>query len=209
MDALNVVVAEDDLVTRRMIEKFLRADGHRVQTFADGRGAWRYIEANEVNVVVSDWMMPDGDGLDLCRRVREMKREDYTYFILLTSMSRNKENIRTAAAAGVDDFLTKPVNPDDLWMRLRVADRILRFQGQVRQLESLIPICSYCKKVRDDSNLWQAVDKYLSEQTGRDLSHSICPDCYEKVVKAELEELAREREQKENGRAEAAGTDAT
>lgn len=195
-DKLKVIVAEDDFVTRGLIEKLLRRDGHDVHTFEDGAGAFAYFESNPVNVVVSDWKMPDGDGLDLCRRIREQEQDDYTYFVLLTSMSRSKENMSTAVEAGVDDFLNKPINPDDLWMRLRVADRILSFQGQVRELESLIPICAYCKKVRDDSNLWQGVDQYLSQQTGRDLSHSICPECYERVVKSELEELKKAYESK-------------
>jgi DNA-binding response OmpR family regulator len=188
---LKILVAEDDMVTRRLIEKFLKAEGHEVKTVENGLAAWSHFQTNPVQVVVSDWMMPDSDGLDLCRRVRSVKREEYTYFILLTSASRNKENIHVAAEAGVDDFLTKPINPDDMWMRLRVAARILNYAGQVRQLESLIPICAYCKKVRDDSNLWQAVDSYLSQQTGKDLSHSICPECYQKYVQAEIDELKR------------------
>jgi DNA-binding response OmpR family regulator len=108
-------------------------------------------------------------------------------------VSRSHENIHAAVEAGVDDFLNKPINPDDMWMRLRVAARILGYAKQVRQLESLIPICAYCKKVRNDANLWQAVDSYLSQRTGADLSHSICPDCYDKFVQAELEELRKSR----------------
>lgn len=190
-EQLKILVAEDDLVTRRLIEKFLRAEGHTVHAFENGLSAWDFFQQNPVHVIVSDWMMPDSDGLDLCRRVRSVKREEYTYFILLTSLSRNHENIHAAAEAGVDDFLTKPINPDDMWMRLRVAARILRYVGQVRQLESLLPICAYCKKVRNDANLWEAVETYFSQQTGVDLSHSICPDCYKKIVQAEIDELKR------------------
>ncbi len=186
---LHVVIAEDDLVTRRLIEKFLRDEGHQVAAFESGAAAWEHISREPVQVIVSDWIMPDTDGLDLCRRVRAMRRETYIYFILLTSASRSHSNIHTAVAAGVDDFLSKPVNPDEMWMRLHVASRILTYAGQVRQLESLIPICSYCKKVRNDANLWQAVDQYLSQQTGKDLSHSICPDCYRTIVQKELDEL--------------------
>ena len=186
---LHIAVAEDDLVTRRLIEKFLRSEGHQVVAFESGAAAWDYFNRQPVQVIVSDWNMPDTDGLDLCRRVRAVRRDAYTYFILLTSATRSQTNIHTAVRAGVDDFLSKPVNPDEMWMRLHVASRILGFAGQVRQLESLIPICSYCKKVRKDENLWQAVDQYLSQQTGRDLSHSICPECYKTIVEKEIEEL--------------------
>lgn len=186
---LHIAVAEDDLVTRRLIEKFLRDEGHAVTSFESGAAAWDFFSREPVQVIVSDWRMPDIDGLDLCRRVRAERRDAYTYFILLTSATRSQTNIHSAVQAGVDDFLSKPVNPDEMWMRLRVASRILGFAGQVRQLESLIPICSYCKKVRKDENLWQAVDQYLAQQTGRDLSHSICPECYKSVVQREIEEL--------------------
>jgi len=193
-EPLKILVAEDELVTRKLIEKFLENDGHRVRCFANGADAWSYYQAHPVNVVVSDWKMPDLEGLDLCRKIRQLKSDDYTYFILLTAVSRSQDNLRVAVDAGVDDFLAKPINPDEMWMRLRVAERILHFASQVRQLESLIPICSYCKKVRNDANLWQAVDSYLSQQTGRDLSHSICPECLEKVFKEEVEDLKRNNE---------------
>lgn len=186
---LHIVIAEDDLVTRRLIEKILRDEGHDVTALCTGQEAWAHLERHPVQVIVSDWNMPDMDGLDLCRRVRALQRETYTYFILITAATRNAANIHAAVAAGVDDFLSKPANPVEISMRLHVASRILSYAGQVRQLESLIPICSYCKKVRDDSNLWQAVDQYLSQQTGRDLSHSICPECYRTVVQKELEDL--------------------
>lgn len=193
-DTLKILVAEDELITRKLLEKLLRSEGHWVQSFDNGADAWAYFGANPVNVVVSDWMMPDMDGLELCRKARSVKRDDYTYFVLLTAMSRSHENLHVAVDAGVDDFLSKPINPDDLWMRLRVAERIINFARQVRQLETLIPICSYCKKVRNDSNLWQAVDSYLSQQTGRDLSHSICPECLEKVLKEEVRDLQENQE---------------
>jgi len=186
---LHIVIAEDDLVTRLLIEKILRDAGHHVVARSTGQEAWDHLEHHPVQVIVSDWQMPDMDGLDLCRRVRALQRETYTYFILITSVSRNTTNLHAAIAAGVDDFLSKPVNPDEIWMRLHVASRILEYAGQVRELESLIPICSYCKKVRDDSNLWQAVDHYLSHHTGRDLSHSICPDCYRTIVQKEIDDL--------------------
>jgi phosphoserine phosphatase RsbU/P len=188
---LKILVAEDDMVTRRLIEKFLRTEGHDVHAFENGEGAWHYFQNNPVQVVVSDWIMPDSDGLDLCRRVRSIKRDEYTYFILLTSLSRSHENIHVAVEAGVDDFLNKPINPDDMWMRLRVASRILEYAGQVRELESLLPICAYCKKVRNDANLWEAVETYLTEHTGMDLSHSICPECYKKYVQSEIDDLKR------------------
>ena len=74
-------------------------------------------------------------------------------------------------------------------MRLRVAERILRYATEVRQLEAFLPICGYCKKVRDDQNYWQQIESYINERTGTDFSHSVCPECYQRVVVPELEKL--------------------
>ena len=74
-------------------------------------------------------------------------------------------------------------------MRMRVAERIVRTTQQVRQLEELLPICSYCKKIRDDQNYWQQIEGYINERTGSEFSHSVCPDCYTRVVLPELEKL--------------------
>jgi phosphoserine phosphatase RsbU/P len=89
----------------------------------------------------------------------------------------------------VDDFLSKPVDPQDLKTRLHVAERILAFTSQIQTLETFIPICSYCKKVRDDRSYWQQIESYINQRTGSEFSHSICPDCYEKHVTPELKAL--------------------
>ena len=94
-----------------------------------------------------------------------------------------------ATDAGVDDFLAKPINSIQLWMRLRVAERILGFTTEVRQLESFLPICGYCKKVRDDQNYWQQIEEYINTRTGTNFSHGVCPDCIEKVLRPQLAKL--------------------
>jgi DNA-binding response OmpR family regulator len=182
------LAVEDDAVARAVLRKALHRLGHEVIEAHDGEAAWARLQAEPVRVVVSDWMMPRSDGLELCRQIRGRAGQEYIYFILLTSRDATEENSRAAADAGVDDFLTKPLDLAELWTRLRVAERILGYTRQVRQLEELLPICSYCKKIRDDQNYWQQMEGYISERTGSDFSHSVCPDCYTRVV---LPEIAR------------------
>ena len=164
----------------------------------DGTEALNRLAREPVRVVESDWLMPSMDGLELCRRVRSRSAQEYVYFILLTSATASVENQREAADAGVDDFLNKPLDVNELWMRLRVAERILSFATQVRQLEAFLPICSYCKKIRDDQNYWTQIESYINERTGTDFSHSVCPDCYQRVVIPEIEKL-RAQTAKANG----------
>jgi len=186
---VKILAVEDDVVSRAVLRTALRRLKHDVIEAVDGEDAWVKLQAEPVRVVVSDWMMPRADGLDLCRRIRAQRGKDYTYFILLTSRDATEENQRAAADAGVDDFLTKPLDLPELWTRLRVAERILHYTTQVRQLEELLPICSYCKKIRDDQNYWQQMEGYINERTGSEFSHSVCPDCYTRVVIPELEQV--------------------
>lgn len=189
---MKILAVEDDPVASAVLVQTLRRLGHEVVVAVDGEQALRILVSDPVRVVVSDWVMPDVDGLELCRRVRARLGEDYVYFILLTSQLPSEANQREAIEAGVDDFLQKPVVSQEIWMRLRVAERILRYATQVRQLEAFLPICGYCKKVRDDQNYWQQIEGYINARTGTDFSHSVCPDCYARVIMPELEQLSRD-----------------
>lgn len=189
---MKVLAVEDDPVAAAVLARTLRKLGHEVVIAANGEEALARLVDEPVRVVVSDWVMPGVDGLELCRRVRARLDADYVYFILLTGLLPSEDNQREAIEAGVDDFLSKPLQTQEIWMRLRVAERILRFATQVRQLEEFLPICGYCKKVRDDSNYWQQIESYINTRTGTDFSHSVCPDCYKQVVAPQLEALRKE-----------------
>ncbi|MBI4641265.1 MAG: response regulator, partial [Candidatus Tectomicrobia bacterium] len=91
-----------------------------------------------------------------------------------------------------DDFITKPFDEDQLAARLRVAERILGLQEEVKQLEGLLPICSYCKKIRDESDTWVQIEHYIATRTDAFFSHGICPECLETRVKPELEQFKKE-----------------
>ena len=186
---MKILVIEDDAVARAVLRQALLRLGHDVVEAGDGEAAWKILQSEPVRVIVSDWLMPGMDGLEFCRRLRARGQAEYVYFILLTANTADQSNRTTASDAGVDDFLAKPMDFDELWMRLRVAERILRYTTQVRQLEEMLPICSYCKKIRDDQNYWQQIEGYISERTGSDFSHSVCPDCYQRVLVPELEQI--------------------
>jgi sigma-B regulation protein RsbU (phosphoserine phosphatase) len=178
---MKILLAEDDPIATAVIDAALRKLGHEVQQASDGPSAWALFANSQARLVVSDWVMPGFDGLEFCRRIRE-RGGDYTYFILLSNLSTSGGNLERAVAGGVDDFLNKPVNVDELRLRLHVAERILNYATQVRQLESFIPICTYCKKVRNDKNYWDQIETYINAHTGSQFSHGVCPECYDRVL---------------------------
>lgn len=190
---MRILAVEDDKVALAIIRQALNRLGHEVVEAADGKEAWKILQREPVRVIVSDWEMPEADGLELCRRIRKRVKSEYVYFILLTARDASEANQQSAMEAGVDDFLSKPLDVNELRMRLRVAERILRYTTQVRQLEELLPICSYCKKIRDDQNYWQQMEGYINERTGSEFSHSVCPDCYQRVLVPELEQIKKQK----------------
>jgi len=179
---MKILIAEDDPVASKVLRLTLEQAGHETIVVANGAAAWEKILSHPVSVVVSDWMMPELDGLQLCRRIRELMDRDYTYFILLTANHAGRDNLTLAMDAGIDDFLQKPLDRDAIWMRLRVAERILAFNRQVRQLGELLPICAYCKKIRDDGTYWKQFESYIQEHTGSNFSHGVCPECFEQQL---------------------------
>ena len=184
---MKVLVVEDDPVSRRVLIGTLESLGHDLIVAEDGGLAWQRFAAEPVDVVITDWMMPEVDGLELTRRIRGRARDRYTWVVLLTAL-RGRAPYLDGMQAGADDFISKPVDREELQARLRVAERILGLQQVVKQLEGLLPICAYCKKIRDEGDHWSQVEEYVARRTEAQFSHGICPGCYERHLKPQLED---------------------
>lgn len=197
---MKILVAEDDKVSRLVLTTGLRKLGHDSVDAEDGHEAWSLYQRGTVHMVITDWMMPKVDGLELCRLIRSARETKYTYIIMLTALG-GKESYLEGMNAGADDFITKPFDIDQLNARLRVAERILRLQDEVRQLEGLLPICSYCKKIRTEINSWEPIEEFIMHQTDASFSHGICPECIDKHVRPQMDEL-RQRMDKSGARIE-------
>ena len=128
---MNILVAEDDVVSRTLLVRTLEKWGYRVLAAEDGTEAWDIRQSESVRLVVTDWMMPGMDGPDLCRRIRSLKDGRYDYIILLTSKS-DKESLIEGLQAGADDFVAKPFNPQELKARLNAGRRILALQSELQ-----------------------------------------------------------------------------
>src|SRR4029077_9256598 len=126
-----VLVVDDDPVSGGQLSAVAQAAGYSVRVVYNGREAWDALQLARYRVVISDWYMPELDGVELCRRVRARRNEPYIYFILVTSRG-GKQQYLTGMQAGADDFIAKPVDPDELQARLGVAERIPRFWREVR-----------------------------------------------------------------------------
>ena len=200
-ERMRILIAEDDPVSRRLLEVFLTNTGYEVTSSRDGQEAWALIQAaHSPSLLIADWMMPGLSGIELCRQIRQQPELKRVYIILLTSLS-GKDRIIEGLEAGANDYVTKPFHQAELKARIEVGLRMVELQTEltqrvqelqaalasVKQLHGLLPICSYCKKVRDDQNYWQQVEGYISHHTEVRFSHGVCPDCHENIVKPDLE----------------------
>ena len=187
-----ILMAEDDPVSAKLLQVALSKLGYEPVIARDGAEAWEKFNQEPARLIVSDWMMPSLDGLAFCEKVRARAQTPYTYFILLTASRTSAENYALATAAGVDDFMTKPLDREAIRMRLAVAERILKYTAEIRQLQEMIPICVYCRKVRDEHDYWDMVESYIQKETGSRFSHGACPQCYEKEMEKLLVDNAQQ-----------------
>jgi phosphoserine phosphatase RsbU/P len=198
---VRVIIAEDDAVSRKILETLLRKWGHEITTTRDGEAAWNVLrEPGAPSLAILDILMPGIDGLELCRRVRQSPNTIPPYIILLTANHGVREIVK-GIDAGANDYLTKPYDSDELRARVQVGVRMVELQtslaervkelevalAHVKQLEGILPICSYCKKIRNDLDSWQHVESYVAAHSQAEFSHSICPACFENTVKPQLE----------------------
>ena len=189
----HVLIAEDHDPTRETLTLLLEKKAYRVTAVENGESAVEKLTAiNAPCIAVLDWGLPDMSGIDVCRAVRRECLPHYTYIIIVTARD-GKDDVAEALAAGADDFIRKPYVLQELIARVRSGQRVIELErtlasrikdleeafGRVNQLKRLLPICMFCKKIRDDQDYWKEIDSYLHEQTGTDFSHGICPQCME------------------------------
>ena len=204
---MKVLIADDDLTYRRMLEALLAKWGYDLVVTSDGDAAWQVLHAPDApQLAILDWMMPGKDGVEICRQIRESSQSDPKYIILLTSKG-GKKDIVSGLDAGADDYITKPFESEELRARVQVGERILRLQSelasrvkelqealdQIETLEGILPICMYCKKIRNDQDYWQQVESYISQHSLAEFTHGLCPECFEKHIKRPLQGLSSER----------------
>jgi len=203
---MRVLVADDDRTATTILARTLAGWSLNVTVVDDGEKAWAAINAGEPpSLAILDWMMPTLDGPELCRRIRANAATAPMYVMLLTSRSARSDLV-AGLEAGADDYLVKPFDLGELRARVhvgmrvatlqeRLADRVSELQAalaNVKQLSGLLPICSYCKRIRSDKDYWEQVDSYVAHHSEAQFSHGICPTCYTKVME-ELDEAEAQK----------------
>lgn len=189
---MKILIAEDELTTRMTVQVCLENWGYRVESVTNGEEALAQLsKPDAAHIAILDWEMPLVDGVEVCRRVKEMEVENPPYIILLTGRD-SKTDIVRGFDAGADDYMTKPFNDDELRARTRVAERLVRTQSslsesvvelrealnQLEILQSGAEICPSCRKIlnRYDGQ-WQSLDELLENNDNPHFVINTCPHC--------------------------------
>ena len=196
---MRALIADDDRAATMLVAKSLTSWGFDTVVAHDGLAAWDLL-LNEPppSIAIVDWEMPGLDGPELCRRLRFESRLAHMYVLLLTGRSSIADTV-AGLEAGADDYLVKPVDLHELRARIHVGVRVVSLQerlaekvkeleaslANVKQLRGLVPICCYCKRIRNDQNYWERVEVYVTEHTDATFTHGICPSCMD-VARADM-----------------------
>ncbi len=202
---MKILIAEDDPTSRRRLEMVLTKWSYEAVSCSDGKQAWERLQDTDApRLAILDWTMPEMEGIEVCRHLRKIDTQNPVYVILLTTHSK-KENIVRGLDSGADDYIIKPFEQNELQARIRVGCRVLQLQEKlanrikdlqdslqhIKTLQGIMPICSYCKKIRDDQNYWEEVEEYVARHSDADFSHSVCPECYINHITPELEKFKK------------------
>jgi len=203
MESLQILVADDEPVSRTVVGAILKKAGFLVSYAPDGEQAWQRLDGpHPPALALLDWEMPGLQGPEVVERIRGKASQTPTYVILLTSRDTPDDIVR-GLRAGADDYVCKPANEDELIARVNVGARVVRLQAaladrvrsleealaNVKALQTLLPMCAYCKSIRNDQNYWEKVETYFTQHSGVSFTHSYCPTCYDRFVKPELDAL--------------------
>jgi sigma-B regulation protein RsbU (phosphoserine phosphatase) len=189
---LKILIAEDEFTTRMMVQVCLENWGYRVESVTNGEEAWAMLQKPDApHIAILDWEMPELDGIEVCRRVKEMGMENPPYIILLTGRDSEKDIIR-GFDAGAEDYMTKPFNDNELRARVRVAERLVRTQSslsesvaelkdvlnQLEMLESAVEICGSCQKIYSTyDGQWHSFEDVVHNGADPRVIVNICSNC--------------------------------
>ena len=194
---MDILIAEDNVTSRTLLQVIIGKWGYEVLTAENGVEAWNILkEKDSPSIAILDWMMPEMDGIEVCRRVRDLERTNPAYLILLTGRD-SKADISSGLDAGASDYITKPFDVNELRARLSVAERMVALQEKlnrniselqdalthVKTLQGILPICMHCHKIRTDDKAWERLESYIEVHSDAKFSHGLCPECLEKHYK--------------------------
>lgn len=183
-----ILVVDDQPANLKVLLSFLQEHDYRVYMVDSGQRALDILPKIQPDLILLDVMMPGMNGFEICRRIKADKDQAALPIIFMTALDSVGDKV-TGFSAGAVDYITKPFQQAEVLARinthitLRKRERELKEAlEEIKTLNGILPICSYCKQIRNDEGYWQQVEEYISEHSEAIFSHGVCPACYRKVM---------------------------
>lgn len=183
-----VLIVDDEPVNLKMLFAFLKREGFKVRLADSGAAALKVLATACPDIILLDVMMHELDGFEVCRRIKADPATADIPVIFMTALDNLEDKVTGFKVGGVD-YITKPFEHVEVLARIRTHVALRRRErelqealAEIKTLSGILPICSYCKRVRNDEGYWQQVEQYISEHTDALFSHGMCIDCYRKEI---------------------------
>lgn len=194
---MKVLIADDQAVTLATLTLLLSKWGYEPIGVNTGDAAWDTLQRSDSpSLALLDCQLPGRTGENICELARTHLPRKPLHIILMTAARLKTQDRENGFAAGADDYLPNPFDPSELRARLKVGERLVTLQTELRrrvaelettlhevkQLQGLLPICMDCKRIRDDHDAWHQVEHYIAARTTAAFTHSLCPKCFRKRI---------------------------
>ncbi len=175
-----VLIVDDNPLNLQVLGNTLRKNGYKLAAAKSGPEALDFLQKKLPDLILLDIMMPEMDGYEVCKKLKEDENTKKIPVIFLTARTDTDSIVRGFEAGGVD-YVVKPFNPAELLARVKTQIKLKQAFDEIRILKGFIPICANCKKIRDDKGYWESVEEYIGKHSDAVFSHSICPECTKKL----------------------------
>ncbi len=198
-----ILVVDDQPANLKVLLSFLQAHNFQIYIADSGGRALNILSKVCPDLILLDVMMPDIDGFETCRRIKSDQRLAAVPVVFMTALDSVEDKVAGFNAGGVD-YITKPFQQVEVLARIKTHIMLRKRERELEQalteiktLTGILPICSYCKQIRNDKGYWQQVEDYISQHSQAMFSHGLCPDCYKKEMDSFLELAAKEKPSEE------------
>jgi CheY-like chemotaxis protein len=202
-----ILVVDDIPRNLQVVGVVLKEHGYQVAAATSGKQALEMLQHMTPDLILLDIMMPEMDGFEVCRQIKQQKHLEDSPIIFLTAKNETEDVVK-GFGLGAVDYVTKPFNASELMARVRTQVELKKARdserrliaelrealAQVKTLSGLLPICSHCKKIRNDKGYWTQVEKYIGDHSDAQFTHGLCPDCLNELYPDLVDDMKLERQ---------------
>lgn len=171
-----ILIVDDNPQNLKLLGNILESNNYDTAIAMNGKQALEFIDSELPDLVLLDVMMPDMDGYEVCRSIKKNRTSKDIPVIFLTARKDIDDLVKGFEAGGID-YVTKPFNSTELLVRMKTHLDLKKARDEIVKLKGIVPICSNCKKIRNDQGYWEMLETFIESHSDAAFSHGICDEC--------------------------------